>query len=71
MSQKVKENVDSEILGVITSEAINENANVCEIDTTGKNPEKVVDEILDLIEDEFTGQKIFVDWSEEFEDWLI
>lgn len=68
---KVKENVESEILGVITSEAINSNENVYEIDVTGKDVTGVVREIITAVENEFEGQKIFVDWSEEYEMLLI
>ncbi|OGI15919.1 hypothetical protein A3K63_01010 [Candidatus Micrarchaeota archaeon RBG_16_49_10] len=69
--RKVKENVQSEILGVITSEAINANVNVYEVDVTGKEVEDIIGEILKVVKGNFKGQKVFVDWLQEFEGWLI
>ena len=43
---KVAENVMAEALGVISSEARENFTNVCEIDTTNKKPEDVVEQIL-------------------------
>jgi len=68
---KVKENVEAEILGVITSEAIMENENVYEIDTSNKKPEQVVSEILKILEgkgEEFKIGKI--DWLEKYADLI-
>ena len=43
---KVAENVMAEALGVVSSEAKENFTNVCEIDTTNKKPEDVVEQIL-------------------------
>jgi adenylate kinase len=68
---KVQENVEAEILGVITSEAIMENKNVFEVDTTNKKPEQVVDEILKILKGETEKFKIGkIDWLEEYVDMI-
>ena len=43
---KVAENVMAEALGVISNEAKENFANVCEIDTTNKKPEEIIEQIL-------------------------
>jgi len=68
---KVQENLEAEILGVITSEAIMNNKKVYEIDTSGKSVEKNVDEILKILDgktDDFRVGKI--DWLEKYSDWI-
>ncbi len=50
-SSKVRENVEAEILGVCSIEARNVfGEKVCDIDTTGKGAEDVVEEILSILE---------------------
>jgi adenylate kinase len=46
--RKVAENVEAELLGVCTSNALEEHPKekVCEIDATGKTPEEIVEDIL-------------------------
>ncbi|KYK35692.1 MAG: hypothetical protein AYK18_02905 [Theionarchaea archaeon DG-70] len=64
---KVKENLEAEILGVITSEAIMNNGKVYEIDTSNKKPERVVNGILKILKgktEEFKVGKI--DWLEQY-----
>jgi adenylate kinase len=68
---KVQENLEAEILGVITSEAIMNNKKVYEIDTSEKNVEENVDGIIKILNgktDEFKVGKI--DWLEKYSDWI-
>jgi len=68
---KVKENLETEILGVITSEAIMTNKNVCEIDTTDKKPEEVVDNILEILRGNINKFKLGkIDWLERYIDMI-
>ncbi len=61
---KVKENLDSEILGVITTEVVNKNKIFYEIDTTRKTPEEIVENICKKINS--TKHSIAdVDWLRE------
>jgi adenylate kinase len=68
---KVQENLEAEILGVITSEAVMKNKKVYEIDTSEKSVEQNVDEILKILDgktDDFKVGKI--DWLEKYYDWI-
>ena len=68
---KVQENLEAEILGVITSEAVMKNKKVYEIDTSEKSAEQNVDEILKILDgktDDFKVGKI--DWLEKYYDWI-
>jgi adenylate kinase len=68
---KVQENLEAEILGVITSEAVMNNKKVYEIDTSDRSIEKDVDDILKILDgkiDEFKVGKI--DWLEKYSDWI-
>ena len=49
--RKVAENVEAELLGVCTANALDEHPRekVCEVDTTGKTPDKVAEEILMIL----------------------
>jgi len=68
---KVKENLEAEILGVITSEAIMTNKNVCEIETTDKKPEGVVDNILEILRGNINKFKVGkIDWLERYIDMI-
>ncbi len=50
--RKIKENVEAEAMSLITSEAINIHGKekIYEVDTTGKNPQEVAKEIVEIIE---------------------
>lgn len=61
--EKIGENVEAELVDVILVEALEENERVLEINTTGKTPEEVVDEILKLIEKGAKRHVGIVDWS--------
>ena len=68
---KVQENVEAEILGVITSEAVMKNKKVYEIDTSKKSVEENVSDILNILKgniDEFKVGKI--DWLENYYDLI-
>ncbi|AIU70817.1 kinase [Thermococcus eurythermalis] len=66
--EKIGENVEAELVDVILVEALEENENVIEVDTTGKTPEEVVDEILELIEKGVKKRVGLVDWSEVYDE---
>ena len=66
--EKVGENVEAELVDVILVEALEENENVVEVDTTGKTPEEVVNEILGLIEKGVRRRVGIVDWSEVYDE---
>ncbi|WP_297534718.1 adenylate kinase family protein [Thermococcus sp.] len=66
--EKVGENVEAELVDVILVEALEENENVVEVDTTGKTPEEVVNEILELIEKGVRRRVGVVDWSRVYDD---
>ncbi len=68
---KVQENLEVEILGVITSEATMYNKNVYEIETSNKKPEQIVKSILKILkgeENQFRVGKI--DWLEKYVDMI-
>lgn len=65
---KVKENVDAEILGVMTSESVQRNKNVFEIDTTKMKPLEIVERILSIIKTKNKKYKAGkIDWLEKYE----
>ncbi|WP_048058213.1 adenylate kinase family protein [Pyrococcus yayanosii] len=66
--EKVGENVEAELVDVILVEALDEHENVIEVDTTGKRPEEVVEEILDLIRSGVKKRVGVVDWSEVYDE---
>ncbi len=68
--EKVGENVEAELVDVILVEAIEENDRVIEVDTTGKDPDEVVGEILELIERGITKRVGIVDWSGVYDEVL-
>jgi adenylate kinase len=68
--EKLGENVEAELIDVILVEALEENENVIEVDTTGKTPEEVVEEILDLIQKGVRRRAGIVDWSEVYDEVL-
>ncbi|MEM2006774.1 MAG: adenylate kinase family protein [Sulfolobales archaeon] len=61
--KKVLENVEAELLGVCTSNALLEHPpnKVCEVDVTGKSVEDVSKEVIEIV----TGRRscrVFIDW---------
>lgn len=64
--EKVKENIEAEALDVILSQAVQNQENVLEIDTTGKSLEEVVERVEEGIENRETGYGN-VDWSGSFQ----
>ena len=66
---KVKENVEAEILDVIKVEAYDEDHEIFEIDSTRKAPEKVADDIENIIKGNYKGLKI--DWLKKYEHLLF
>lgn len=68
--EKLGENVEAELVDVILVEALEENENVIEVDTTGKTPEEVVEEILNLMGKGVKKRVGIVDWSEVYDEVL-
>ncbi len=67
---KIKENLEAEALGIITEEAMNENKDVYEIDTTFLTPENVADIIYKIIIGNGKEYRAgFIDYSEEILEW--
>jgi len=70
--EKVKENVDAEILGVITSDAIKCNEKVYEVDTSKKSVEQNVDDIENILDGKIVDYEIgLIDWLGKYEEKLI
>jgi len=68
---KVQENLEAEILGVITSEAVLNNKKVYEIDTSDKKAEESVNDILKILKGDSKKFKVGkIDWLEEYSDWI-
>lgn len=61
--EKIDENVESEALDLILQQAVAEQQNVIEVDTTGREAAEVAEEVRKRIEKEETGYGE-VDWSE-------
>lgn len=61
--KKVEENVQSEILDIVLSEAVENQETVVEVDTTGKTGEKVFEEVKKKIEEGGSDYGNF-DWTE-------
>lgn len=68
--EKLGENVEAELVDVILVEVLEENENVIEVDTTGKTPEEVVEEILNLMGKGVKKRVGIVDWSEVYDEVL-
>ncbi|CAD5244093.1 putative adenylate kinase [Thermococcus camini] len=68
--EKLAENVEAELVDVILVEALEENENVLEIDTTGKTPGEVVEEISELLERGIKRRFGIVDWSGVYDEVL-
>ncbi|NPA47675.1 MAG: AAA family ATPase [Thermococci archaeon] len=67
-SEKLGENVEAELVDVVLMEALENSERVIEVDTTGKTPEDVVEEILELLRSGTRRRVGVVDWSEVFDD---
>ncbi len=71
-SKKVRENVEAEALDVCLIESVENHKNVFEIDTTGKSPKDVAEEVLEIIKTFKNGKPIEkympgkISWLEEF-----
>jgi len=69
---KIKENVDAEILGIITSEAVRCNEKVYEVDTTEKSVNENVDDILNILDGRVVEYEVgLIDWLEKYEGKLV
>ena len=69
---KIKENVDAEILGVITSESILCKEKVYEVDTSEKSVKENVDDIVEIINGNTKDYEVgLIDWLEKYEEKLI
>ncbi|MFB6203346.1 MAG: adenylate kinase family protein [Candidatus Nanohaloarchaea archaeon] len=60
---KIEENVQSEILDVVLSEAVEIQENIIEVDTTGREPGEVAEEVEKRIEEGDSGYGD-VDWTD-------
>ncbi len=60
--QKIAENVEAETLDIVLSEAVENQENILEVDTTGRTAEEVAKEIIDKIEKNKTGYGD-IDWT--------
>jgi len=70
-SLKVQENLEAEILGVITSEAVMNNKKVYEVDTSDKSVKESVNNILKILKGKTEEFKIGkTDWLEKYSDWI-
>jgi len=67
--QKASENISAEILGICLSEALNAYGlkRVCEIDTTNKRVESIVEEIIHVLDGEEKPSVGKVDWLGKLE----
>jgi len=66
--EKLGENVEAELVDVVLVEALENNGHVIEVDTTGKAPEDVVEEIIELLRSGTKRRVGIVDWSDVFDD---
>ena len=70
-TEKIRENIEAEILDVILCEAVDLHAktNMFEIDTTDKSIDKVASAVVEIIRNKFKNMKKYnigkIDWSEE------
>lgn len=60
---KVQENIESEMLDVVLTEAAGLQDKIIEVDTTGREPAEVAEEIQERIENDGTGYGE-VDWTD-------
>ncbi len=66
--EKLGENVEAELVDYVLIEALNAHESVLEVDTTGKTPNEVVDEILGLLRTGVRRRVGVVDWSKDFDE---
>ena len=66
--EKISENVEAELVDVCLVEAVDEHENVIEVDTTGKTPEQVVEEILELLNKGIKKRVGIVDWTQVYDE---
>lgn len=61
---KIRENLDAELVGVSLSDAIEayEPDGICEIDTTARNLEEIADEIVSIVKGENKCHHGHIDW---------
>lgn len=69
--EKIKENLDAEILGVISSEAVQLNRKVYEIDTSEKTVDENIAEVLNILKGKKGHEVGKIDWLEKYESWLL
>jgi len=68
---KVQENLEVEILGVITSEAVANNKKVYEIDTSNKSVEKSVDDVSNILKGKTKSFQVGkISWLEKYYDLI-
>jgi len=68
--KKIMENVEAEILDVVTVESLERCKNVYEINTTNITPEKVAENVEKILSGKFKNYKVGnIDWSEEILTW--
>jgi adenylate kinase len=71
--EKVRENVEAEILGICTYNALNEHpeTKVCEVDVTNKEVDEVVEEIVNVLNN-VKECEVWVDWlsNEALKDFI-
>ena len=67
--QKISENVAAEVLGICLSDAVNTYGlkKVCEIDTTSKRVENIIEEIMSVLDGEEKPSVGKVDWLGKLE----
>ena len=66
-AHKLKENVEAEAMDVVLVEALDENEEVYEIDTTDLTPSEVKDKIIDILNGNTKEyQHGNIDWTEEY-----
>lgn len=68
--KKLAENVEAELVDVCLVEALGEHENVLEVDTTGKDPGEVLEEVLGLIKHGPKRRVGIVDWSKVYDEVL-
>uniref|UniRef100_A0A7C4H6C2 Adenylate kinase n=1 Tax=Thermofilum pendens TaxID=2269 RepID=A0A7C4H6C2_THEPE len=73
--RKLSENVESEVLGVVLSDAVSifgENS-VCEVDASGKSVEEILSLLLEIVTAEKRSERCrvgLVDWLKDYY-WLL
>lgn len=65
-AQKIKENLEAEALDVILVEAVQLCARVDEVDTTGKSPQEVAEQVARIIQGKLKLAPGQVDWLVDF-----